>query len=157
MIASEQITGKLWNLCGRDHNETEQVLVVSVFQSKGKRGEGGEESGRGTLWGPGKNINFCTHNLSCLCLILFKQPVVRLIEEASCRGLKEVRFVTWHNQYILNIKDGFQQNACFRREIKRRPLLRSCVVLMPFLQYVPQQNWNCVCSVCWCVHRNCIH
>lgn len=64
----------------------------------------------------------------------YSEPVVRLIEEASCRGLKEVRFVTWHNQYILNIKDGFQQNACFRREIKRRPLLRSCVVLMPFLQ-----------------------
>jgi len=74
--------------------------------------------------------------------ILLKQPVVRLIEEASCRGLKEVRFVTWHNQYILNIKDGFQQNACFRREIKRRPLLRSCVALMPFLQYVSQQNGN---------------
>ncbi|KAF1409195.1 TCDD-inducible poly [ADP-ribose] polymerase, partial [Spheniscus humboldti] len=64
----------------------------------------------------------------------YSEPVVRLLEEASCRGLKEVRFVTWHNQYILNIKDGFQQNACFRREIKRRPLLRSCVVLMPFLQ-----------------------
>uniref|UniRef100_A0A8C8RWJ6 TCDD inducible poly(ADP-ribose) polymerase n=1 Tax=Pelusios castaneus TaxID=367368 RepID=A0A8C8RWJ6_9SAUR len=64
----------------------------------------------------------------------YSEPVVRLIEEANCRGLKEVRFVTWHNQYILNIKDGFQQNACFRREIKRRPLLRSCVVLMPFLQ-----------------------
>uniref|UniRef100_A0A8C6YPA2 TCDD inducible poly(ADP-ribose) polymerase n=1 Tax=Nothoprocta perdicaria TaxID=30464 RepID=A0A8C6YPA2_NOTPE len=64
----------------------------------------------------------------------FPDSVVRLIEEASCRGLKEVRFVTWHNQYILNIKDGFQQNACFRREIKRRPLLRSCIVLMPFLQ-----------------------
>lgn len=75
-------------------------------------------------------------------LIFLKQPVVRLIEEASCRGLKEVRFVTWHNQYILNIKDGFQQNACFRREIKRRPLLRSCIVLMPFLQYVSQQNGN---------------
>lgn len=75
-------------------------------------------------------------------LIFSKQPVVRLIEEASCRGLKEVRFVTWHNQYILNIKDGFQQNACFRREIKRRPLLRSCIVLMPFLQYVSQQNGN---------------
>ncbi|XP_006123533.1 protein mono-ADP-ribosyltransferase TIPARP [Pelodiscus sinensis] len=64
----------------------------------------------------------------------YSEPVVQLIEEANCRGLKEVRFVTWHNQYILNIKDGFQQNACFRREIKRRPLLRSCVVLMPFLQ-----------------------
>ncbi|NXX43695.1 PARPT polymerase, partial [Tricholaema leucomelas] len=64
----------------------------------------------------------------------YSEPVVRLIEAAVGRGLKEVRFITWHNQYILNIRDGFQQNACFRREIKRRPLLRSCVVLMPFLQ-----------------------
>ncbi|XP_029471728.1 protein mono-ADP-ribosyltransferase TIPARP [Rhinatrema bivittatum] len=64
----------------------------------------------------------------------YSEPVVRLIEEANCRGLKEVRFVTWHNQYILNIKDGFQQNACFRREIKRRPLFRSSVMLAPHLQ-----------------------
>ncbi|XP_028924598.1 protein mono-ADP-ribosyltransferase TIPARP [Ornithorhynchus anatinus] len=64
----------------------------------------------------------------------YSEPVVRLIEEANCRGLKEVRFVMWHNQYILNIKDGFQQNSCFRREIKKRPLLRSCIVLMPYLQ-----------------------
>ncbi|OCT78680.1 protein mono-ADP-ribosyltransferase TIPARP isoform X2 [Xenopus laevis] len=64
----------------------------------------------------------------------YSEPVVKLIEEASCRGLKEVRFVTWHNQYILNIKDGFQQNACFRKEIKRRPLFRSPVILLPHLQ-----------------------
>ncbi|XP_044288832.1 protein mono-ADP-ribosyltransferase TIPARP [Varanus komodoensis] len=64
----------------------------------------------------------------------YSEPVVRLIEEANCRGLAEVRFVTWHNRYILNIKDGFQQNACVRREIKKRPLFRSCVILMPFLQ-----------------------
>nr|XP_003218265.2 PREDICTED: TCDD-inducible poly [ADP-ribose] polymerase [Anolis carolinensis] len=64
----------------------------------------------------------------------YSEPVVRLIEEANCRGLAEVRFVTWHNRYILNIKDGFQQNACIRREIKKRPLFRSCVILMPYLQ-----------------------
>ncbi|XP_075058143.1 protein mono-ADP-ribosyltransferase TIPARP [Mixophyes fleayi] len=64
----------------------------------------------------------------------YSEPVVKLIEEANCRGLKEVRFVTWHNQYILNIKDGFQQNACFRKEIKRRPLFRSSVILSPHLQ-----------------------
>lgn len=64
----------------------------------------------------------------------YSEPVVKLIEEANCRGLKEVRFVTWHNQYILNIKDGFQQNACFRKEIKRRPFFRSSVMLLPHLQ-----------------------
>ncbi|MEE6501107.1 hypothetical protein FKM82_004068 [Ascaphus truei] len=64
----------------------------------------------------------------------YSEPVVKLIEEANCRGLKEVRFVTWHNQYILNIKDGFQQNACFRKEIKRRPQFRSSVMLLPHLQ-----------------------
>ncbi|XP_054022528.1 protein mono-ADP-ribosyltransferase TIPARP [Dryobates pubescens] len=64
----------------------------------------------------------------------YSEAVVRLIEAAAGRGLKELRFVTWHNQYILNIRDGFQQSACFRRQIKRRPLLRSCVLLMPFLQ-----------------------
>ncbi|XP_061493108.1 protein mono-ADP-ribosyltransferase TIPARP [Rhineura floridana] len=64
----------------------------------------------------------------------YSEPVVRLIEEANCRGLAEVRFVTWHNRYILNIKDGFQQNACVRREIKKRPFFRSCVILMPYLQ-----------------------
>ncbi|XP_074859821.1 protein mono-ADP-ribosyltransferase TIPARP [Carettochelys insculpta] len=64
----------------------------------------------------------------------YSESVIQLIEKANCRGLKEVRFVTWHNQYILNVRDGFQQNSCFRREIKKRPLLRSCFVLMPFLQ-----------------------
>lgn len=64
----------------------------------------------------------------------YSEPVVRLIEEATCRGVKEVRFVTWQNQYILNIHDGFQQNAGFRREIKRRPLFRSSVLLTPHLQ-----------------------
>lgn len=64
----------------------------------------------------------------------YSEPVVKLIQEASFRGLNEVRFVTWHNQYILNIKDGFQQNACFRKEIKRRPLFRSSVMLLPHLQ-----------------------
>nr|XP_020637609.1 TCDD-inducible poly [ADP-ribose] polymerase [Pogona vitticeps]XP_020637610.1 TCDD-inducible poly [ADP-ribose] polymerase [Pogona vitticeps]XP_020637611.1 TCDD-inducible poly [ADP-ribose] polymerase [Pogona vitticeps]XP_020637612.1 TCDD-inducible poly [ADP-ribose] polymerase [Pogona vitticeps] len=64
----------------------------------------------------------------------YSEPVVRLIEEANCRGLTEVRFVTWHNRYILNIKDGFQQNASVRREIKKRPLFRSSVILMPYLQ-----------------------
>lgn len=64
----------------------------------------------------------------------YSEPVVKLIEEASIRGLKEVRFVTFHNQYILNIKDGFQQNSCFRKEIKRRPLFRSSVMLLPHLQ-----------------------
>ncbi|XP_068136951.1 protein mono-ADP-ribosyltransferase TIPARP [Hyperolius riggenbachi] len=64
----------------------------------------------------------------------YSEPVVKLIEEANCRGLKEVRFVTWHNHYVLNIKDGFQQNSCFRKEIKRRPLFRSSVMLLPHLQ-----------------------
>ncbi|XP_053246323.1 protein mono-ADP-ribosyltransferase TIPARP isoform X1 [Podarcis raffonei] len=64
----------------------------------------------------------------------YSEPVVRLIEEANYRGLAEVRFVTWHNRYVLNIKDGFQQNSCIRREIKRRPFFRSCVILMPYLQ-----------------------
>ncbi|KAK6478673.1 protein mono-ADP-ribosyltransferase TIPARP-like [Huso huso] len=66
----------------------------------------------------------------------YSEPVVRLIEEATCRGLKEVRFVTLQNQYILNIKEGFQQNAIFgfRRQIKKRPLFLSTVMLMPYLQ-----------------------
>ncbi|MBN3324633.1 PARPT polymerase, partial [Atractosteus spatula] len=66
----------------------------------------------------------------------YSEPVVRLIEEATCRGLKEVRFVTLQNQYILNIREGFQQNAIFgfRRQIKRRPLFLSSVMLMPYLQ-----------------------
>uniref|UniRef100_A0A8C7QK79 TCDD-inducible poly(ADP-ribose) polymerase n=1 Tax=Oncorhynchus mykiss TaxID=8022 RepID=A0A8C7QK79_ONCMY len=63
-------------------------------------------------------------------------PVVRLIEEAGGRGLKEVRFITLQNHYILNIREGFQQNAVFgfRRQIKKRPLFLSSVVLTPHLQ-----------------------
>ncbi|XP_007232151.2 protein mono-ADP-ribosyltransferase TIPARP [Astyanax mexicanus] len=66
----------------------------------------------------------------------YSEPVVRLIEEASGRGLKEVRFITLQNQYILNIREGFQQNAVFgfRRQIKKRPLFMSSVRLSPYLQ-----------------------
>ncbi|XP_076850837.1 protein mono-ADP-ribosyltransferase TIPARP [Brachyhypopomus gauderio] len=66
----------------------------------------------------------------------YSEPVVRLIEEANGRGLKEVRFITLQNQYILNIREGFQQNAVFgfRRQIKRRPLFLSSVRLAPYLQ-----------------------
>ncbi|CAL8350959.1 unnamed protein product [Lota lota] len=66
----------------------------------------------------------------------YSEPVVRLIEEASGRGLKEVRFITLQNQYILNIKEGFQQNAVFgfRRQIKKRPMYTSSVMLSPHLQ-----------------------
>ncbi|TMS07708.1 TCDD-inducible poly [ADP-ribose] polymerase [Larimichthys crocea] len=64
------------------------------------------------------------------------KPVVKLIEEASSRGLKEVRFITLQNQYILNIREGFQQNAVFgfRRQIKKRPMFMSSVMLTPHLQ-----------------------
>ncbi|CAF96664.1 unnamed protein product, partial [Tetraodon nigroviridis] len=56
-----------------------------------------------------------------------EQPVVKLIEEATVRGLKEVRFITLQNQYILNIREGFQQNAIFgfRRQIKKRPMFTT--------------------------------
>ncbi|XP_066541715.1 protein mono-ADP-ribosyltransferase TIPARP isoform X2 [Hoplias malabaricus] len=66
----------------------------------------------------------------------YSEPVVRLIEEASGRGLKEVRFITLQNQYILNIREGFQQNAVFgfRRQIKKRPLFMSSVRLSQYLQ-----------------------
>ncbi|XP_030622472.1 protein mono-ADP-ribosyltransferase TIPARP [Chanos chanos] len=66
----------------------------------------------------------------------YSEPVVRLIEEASGRGLKEVRFITLQNQYILNIREGFQQNAIFgfRRQIKKRPLFMSAILLTPHLQ-----------------------
>ncbi|XP_056139533.1 protein mono-ADP-ribosyltransferase TIPARP [Lampris incognitus] len=66
----------------------------------------------------------------------YSEPVVKLIEEASGRGLKEVRFITLQNQYILNIREGFQQNAVFgfRRQIKKRPMFMSSVVLTPHLQ-----------------------
>ena len=68
--------------------------------------------------------------------ISFLQLVVRLIEEASGRGLKEVRFVTLQNQYVLNIQDGFQQNAVFgyRRPIRKRPVFLSSVLLTPYLR-----------------------
>ncbi|KAA8593914.1 hypothetical protein FQN60_004748 [Etheostoma spectabile] len=66
----------------------------------------------------------------------YSEPVVKLIEEASLRGLKEVRFITLQNQYILNIREGFQQNAIFgfRRQIKKRPMFMSSVMLTPHLQ-----------------------
>ncbi|XP_036410239.1 protein mono-ADP-ribosyltransferase TIPARP-like isoform X2 [Megalops cyprinoides] len=66
----------------------------------------------------------------------YSEPVVRLIEEASGRGLKEVRFVTHQNQYVLNIRDGFQQNGVFgfRRQIRKRPLFLSSVLLTPYLR-----------------------
>ncbi|KAM3616070.1 uncharacterized protein V6R79_011853 [Siganus canaliculatus] len=66
----------------------------------------------------------------------YSEPVVKLIEEASSRGLKEVRFITLQNQYILNIREGFQQNAVFgfRRQIKKRPMFMSSVMLTPHLQ-----------------------
>ncbi|KAF5893085.1 TCDD-inducible poly [ADP-ribose] polymerase, partial [Clarias magur] len=66
----------------------------------------------------------------------YSEPVVRLIEEATERGMKEVRFITLQNQYILNIREGFQQNAVFgfRRQIKKRPHFMSSVRLSPYLQ-----------------------
>ncbi|KAF4071881.1 hypothetical protein AMELA_G00267970 [Ameiurus melas] len=66
----------------------------------------------------------------------YSEPVVRLIEEATERGLKEVRFITLQNQYILNIREGFQQNAVFgfRRQIKKRPHFMSSIRLSPYLQ-----------------------
>ncbi|KAM6933061.1 protein mono-ADP-ribosyltransferase TIPARP [Xenentodon cancila] len=66
----------------------------------------------------------------------YSEPVVKLIEEASSRGLKEVRFITLQNQYILNIREGFQQNALFgfKRQIKKRPMFMSSVMLTPHLQ-----------------------
>ncbi|XP_073930024.1 protein mono-ADP-ribosyltransferase TIPARP [Castor canadensis] len=57
----------------------------------------------------------------------YPESVIRLIEEANSRGLKEVRFMMWNNHYILH-------NSFFRREIKRRPLFRSCFILLPYLQ-----------------------
>uniref|UniRef100_A0A8D3BFN3 TCDD inducible poly(ADP-ribose) polymerase n=1 Tax=Scophthalmus maximus TaxID=52904 RepID=A0A8D3BFN3_SCOMX len=68
----------------------------------------------------------------------YSEPVVKLIEEASSRGLKEVRFITLQNQYILNIREGFQQNAIFgfRRQIKKRPMFMSSVILTPHLHHL---------------------
>ncbi|XP_061924355.1 protein mono-ADP-ribosyltransferase TIPARP-like [Entelurus aequoreus] len=66
----------------------------------------------------------------------YSEPVVKLIEKATVRGLKEVRFITLQNQYILNIREGFQQNAMFgfRRQIKKRPMFMSSVMLAPLLE-----------------------
>ncbi|XP_054649548.1 protein mono-ADP-ribosyltransferase TIPARP isoform X1 [Dunckerocampus dactyliophorus] len=66
----------------------------------------------------------------------YSEPVVKLIEKATVRGLKEVRFITLQNQYILNIREGFQQNAMFgfRRQIKKRPMFMSPVMLAPLLE-----------------------
>ncbi|XP_074154166.1 protein mono-ADP-ribosyltransferase TIPARP isoform X2 [Sminthopsis crassicaudata] len=64
----------------------------------------------------------------------YPESVIRLIEETSLRGLREVRFSMMHHQYVLNIKDNYQQNVFSRRIMKKRPLLRSCLVLMPYLQ-----------------------
>lgn len=57
----------------------------------------------------------------------YPESVVRLIEDANSQGLKEVRFMMWNNHYILH-------NSFFRREIKRRPLFRSCFNLIPYLK-----------------------
>ncbi|XP_012871703.1 PREDICTED: TCDD-inducible poly [ADP-ribose] polymerase [Dipodomys ordii] len=57
----------------------------------------------------------------------YPESVVRLIEEANSRGLKEVRFMMWNNHYILH-------NSFFRREIKKRPHFRSCFILLPYLK-----------------------
>ncbi|KAJ8357821.1 hypothetical protein SKAU_G00206150 [Synaphobranchus kaupii] len=76
---------------------------------------------------------FCKDNLGWR---EYSKLVVRLIEEASGHGLKEVRFVTLQNQYVLNIGEGFQQNAVFgfRRPIRKRPVFLSSVLLTPYLQ-----------------------
>ncbi|XP_068939546.1 protein mono-ADP-ribosyltransferase TIPARP isoform X1 [Petaurus breviceps papuanus] len=65
---------------------------------------------------------------------IVQQSVIRLIEETSFRGLREVRFSMLHHQYVLNVKDNYQQSIFSRRIMKKRPLLRSCLVLMPYLQ-----------------------
>ncbi|XP_059802462.1 protein mono-ADP-ribosyltransferase TIPARP [Hypanus sabinus] len=66
----------------------------------------------------------------------YSEAVVRCIEEASSRGMSEICFVMQQNRYILNLMEGFQQNAVFgtRRRITRRPLFRSAVLLIPCLQ-----------------------
>ncbi|XP_078419924.1 protein mono-ADP-ribosyltransferase TIPARP [Cetorhinus maximus] len=66
----------------------------------------------------------------------YSEAVVRCIEEASSRGMSEICFVMQQNRYILNLMEGFQQNAVFgtRRRITRRPLFRSSVLLLPCLQ-----------------------
>ncbi|XP_068172948.1 protein mono-ADP-ribosyltransferase TIPARP [Antennarius striatus] len=78
----------------------------------------------------------------------YSEPVVKLIEEASSRGLKEVRFITLQNQYILDIREGFQQNAVFgfRRQIKKRPMFMSSVMLTPHLQTLGGLSSSPLCS-----------
>ncbi|XP_041515362.1 protein mono-ADP-ribosyltransferase TIPARP isoform X2 [Microtus oregoni] len=63
----------------------------------------------------------------------YPESVVRLIEDANSQGLKEVRFMMWNNHYILH-------NSFFRREIKRRPLFRSCFILIPYLKKKEYMN-----------------
>ncbi|KAH0512115.1 TCDD-inducible poly [ADP-ribose] polymerase [Microtus ochrogaster] len=63
----------------------------------------------------------------------WQSSVVRLIEDANSQGLKEVRFMMWNNHYILH-------NSFFRREIKRRPLFRSCFILVPYLKKKEYMN-----------------
>lgn len=82
---------------------------------------------------PSSNVNAVYHTVwKFFCRDHFgwreyPETVIRLIEEANSRGLKEVRFMMWNNHYILH-------NSFFRREIKRRPLFRSCFILLPYLQ-----------------------
>ncbi|XP_060690798.1 protein mono-ADP-ribosyltransferase TIPARP isoform X1 [Hemiscyllium ocellatum] len=66
----------------------------------------------------------------------YSEAVVQCIEEASSRGMSEICFVMQQNRYILNLMEGFQQNAVFgtRQRITRRPLFRSRVLLLPCLQ-----------------------
>ncbi|MBV98994.1 TCDD-inducible poly [ADP-ribose] polymerase, partial [Eschrichtius robustus] len=74
-----------------------------------------------------KLAGLLSNTLRSVTLSKARQSVIRLIEEANSRGLKEVRFMMWNNHYILH-------NSFFRREIKRRPLFRSCFILLPYLQ-----------------------
>ncbi|XP_035280022.1 protein mono-ADP-ribosyltransferase TIPARP-like [Anguilla anguilla] len=90
--------------------------------------ESGPASNYHTVW-----KYFCKDNLGWR---EYSKLVVRLIEEASGQGLKEVRFVTLQNQYVLNVREGFQQNAVFgfRRPIRKRPVFLSAVLLAPYLR-----------------------
>lgn len=69
---------------------------------------------------PSSNINSIYHTVwKFFCRDHFgwreyPESVIRLIEEANSRGLKEVRFMMWNNHYILH-------NSFFRREIKGDP------------------------------------
>ncbi|EPY78368.1 hypothetical protein CB1_001103008 [Camelus ferus] len=88
---------------------------------------------------PSSNVNSVYHTVwKFFCRDHFgwreyPESVIRLIEEANSRGLKEVRFMMWNNHYILH-------NSFFRREIKRRPLFRSCFILLPYLQKKEYMN-----------------